>query len=195
MNNREKILETALTLFNDQGSQAVTTNHIAKAAGVSPGNLYYHFKNKKVIILHLFGEMACCYDQVVPDGDTPPIPSFEAMDTMFKQISETEWKYRFLGRELVSLMDQDPELKTAFLAKQKEQLMMIEASIVGMIALGLTRPIPEKAIKQITQIIWLICIFWNPYLALSGEPVTQERMAESMEMVKLLIEPYIISPQ
>jgi len=44
---RDLILTMALKLFNEQGSHKVTTNHIAKAMGINPGNLYYHFKNKE----------------------------------------------------------------------------------------------------------------------------------------------------
>ncbi len=40
---RGRILDAALRLFNQRGTAAVSTNHLAAAAGLSPGNLFYHF--------------------------------------------------------------------------------------------------------------------------------------------------------
>ena len=54
MNTHDRILDTALRLFNQSGTAAVSTNHIAAALGMSPGNLYYHFRNKEAIIRDLF---------------------------------------------------------------------------------------------------------------------------------------------
>lgn len=50
MKNKERIIATAIELFNNYGTKAITTNHIAKKIEISPGNLYYHFKNKFDII-------------------------------------------------------------------------------------------------------------------------------------------------
>ena len=70
MKTRDRILNAALELFNQQGERKVTTNHIAAHLDMSPGNLYYHFKNKQEIIFELFLSYEARVDQnlVVPIG-------------------------------------------------------------------------------------------------------------------------------
>ena len=42
-----KIVKTAIKLFNKGGVSNVRVQDIAVAAGISPGNLTYHYKTKK----------------------------------------------------------------------------------------------------------------------------------------------------
>ena len=65
---KTRILDTALDLFNRHGERNVTTNHIAEALGISPGNLYYHFRNKTAIVAALFQR----YRQQIWEWLTPP---------------------------------------------------------------------------------------------------------------------------
>ncbi len=50
---REQILEVAARLFYHQGFRATTLDVIADELGVTKPFIYYHFKNKRDILLHL----------------------------------------------------------------------------------------------------------------------------------------------
>ena len=50
MKTRDRILETARTLFNARRFGNVTTAELATECGISEGNLWYHFKNKRALL-------------------------------------------------------------------------------------------------------------------------------------------------
>lgn len=50
----EKLLGAARTVLLEEGAEGLTTNHIAKQAGISVGSLYQYFPNKQSIIAELF---------------------------------------------------------------------------------------------------------------------------------------------
>lgn len=47
---RDRILEQALLLFNEQGYGQVTTAALAAHCGIAEGNLWYHFKTKRALL-------------------------------------------------------------------------------------------------------------------------------------------------
>src|SRR5215211_5884456 len=103
MNTHERILATALRLFNESGTAPVSTNHIAAALGISPGNLYYHFRNKEEIIRALFEQQFARWDEVyaLPEDRMPTLADLQQL----VRISFiTAWEYRFMYRELIALL-------------------------------------------------------------------------------------------
>ncbi|KXK26092.1 MAG: Fatty acid metabolism regulator protein [candidate division WS6 bacterium OLB20] len=53
----DSIAAAAAHLFAEQGYHAVSTNHIADAAGVPIGSIYDYFKDKGDIALYLIAEI------------------------------------------------------------------------------------------------------------------------------------------
>lgn len=106
MKTKEKILLTSMDLFNRSGVMAVTTNHIAKAMEISPGNLYFHYDNKEEIIVELFKRMCKETYIVWRPARTKVASVLQLIDENF----EIYWRYRFFHREMYALRRKDEVL-------------------------------------------------------------------------------------
>lgn len=193
MTTRDKILRTATALFNERGTAAVSTNHIAEAAGISPGNLYYHFRNKQDIIRALFVEMSAYGEaefariqEEYPPGSPPGI------DATFLMIQNFNWTYRFFKRELTALVVDDPLLKEQFAAVCKAHLNLILTSIRMSIAGGMLRPMDEPEMRLFAEELWLTTLFWLNYLEVSGEEVNDATLLRGNQVMRHLISRYSV---
>lgn len=191
MSTREKILNTALTLFNKDGTGLVSTNHIAEAAGISPGNLYYHFRNKEEIIRELFERLFVATDQGfdLPVGKTPTLADLrQYVRTIYKIL----WEYRFAYRELVALLRSDPELRTRFLSVRKRGFEGFHQLFDTFLSAGIvSTPETPKAIDNLAEICWLISEFWLNSLELSGKSVNKSQMERGVQLMMQVLKPYI----
>ena len=93
-------------LFNQRGESHVTTGHIADELNISPGNLYYHFRNKDEIIHHLFAQFETCID-IEPNPITDAASAMEDLWLYLHLMFERIWAYRFLYRNLNDLLARD----------------------------------------------------------------------------------------
>lgn len=106
---RERIARISLQLFNEQGERSVSTNHIAAAADISAGNLYYHFNNKQQIVAVLFADYQARILEALlarPPAGTDVEPLRHCVTVVINAI----WDYRFIYRDLEHLVEVDPEL-------------------------------------------------------------------------------------
>jgi len=62
---KDKIIRTALGLFNNEGESLISSVDIASVMGISPGNLYYHYKGKDEIIVEIFSDFETEIRQVL----------------------------------------------------------------------------------------------------------------------------------
>src|SRR5690606_21019725 len=110
---RQRILDCSLAMFNAQGEPNVTTNHIADELEISPGNLYYHFRNKDDIIEPLVARFDARMDDALaaPDGR---LPGLEDIWLQLHLAFECIWDYRFLYRDLVEILSRNRRLRVRF---------------------------------------------------------------------------------
>jgi len=191
MTTREKILDIALALFNNDGTSAVSTNHIAEAAGISPGNLYYHFRNKEEIIRELFERLSAANDAAFAlPADT--LPTLSDLQRMVKANYKILWQYRFAHRELVALLQADSELRTRFLATRKRGFEGFNKLFNAYVTAGvLSTPANNDAISNLAEIIWMITEFWLNSLEIGGKTVDESQMERGVQLMMLILEPYI----
>lgn len=185
MKTRDRIIEAAIALFNDKGTAAVSTNHIATAVGISPGNLYYHFRNKEDILGAIYDQMDAVgfgdYQAIIAES---PAGSLEAMERTFLMIQRFNWRYRFFKRELTALILQHPQLRERHIRTHRALLKLVRHSIDSSIDLGLIRPMDETERQLFTDEIWLLTLFWLNYLEVGGEEVTDETLRRGNEVVR-----------
>ena len=127
MKTKEKILFASIELFNESGATIITTNDIAKSLSMSPGNLYFHFKNKEQIIREIFKKFSAETTQIwKPQTKLARTKkNFNIINLVDKNL-ELYWKYRFFHREMYILRKKDPELsKLWHLHLKKMSLMLI----------------------------------------------------------------------
>ena len=189
MTTRERILETALRLFNDQGSHAVTTNHIAAACDISPGNLYYHFRNKEEIIRCLFAEMEQVGFEEYKAINTGRIPDAATMEETFTMIQRFNWRYRFFKREMTALIQRDPELAERFAEVHRANLAMIQGSVEHSVKHGVLTAMTETERALFAEELWLLTLFWLNYLELGGETVNDATLARGNAVLRNAIVP------
>jgi AcrR family transcriptional regulator len=189
---KTRILETAIELFNERGTRGVTTNHIAAALGISPGNLYYHFRNKAEIIRAIFAQMHGVglreYREI---NDERGPGNMAAMEETFLMIQRFNWRFRFFKRELAALVQSDPELKAQFVVSNRQHLVIVASALDAGIAEGFLRELPARQRELLAEQIWLTALFWLNYLEVGGEEVTEATLLRGTELLRNLLLPYL----
>ena len=110
---KDKILRTALGLFNNEGEGAVSAVDIASVIGISPGNLYYHYKGKDEIIVELFADYEEEIRQVLSSPINGPLKLEDNWIYLYI-IFEEIFDFRFFYKNQSELIDRIPALRTRF---------------------------------------------------------------------------------
>ena len=194
MKTKDRIIEASLELFNTTGERNVTTNHIASHLNISPGNLYYHFRNKEEIIRHIFSKYADhmqtsyrAFDPVHPNQDGISLLT-NYLDAVFNVLSA----YSFLYDNLPVIVARDPELKQQFLKIHNKMMEKLHYFIVNLQVANVIS-MDTNDIDDLANIVKQQVTFWISYFKTSSEnsEITDKVLYTGLTRVIILFKPYV----
>ena len=188
---KNKILHSALELFNNQDSFSITTNHIAIKAKLSPGNLYYHYKNKEDILVDIYFMMSDEFEsfnsfELILSSKNP----LETVSQMYDKYGELFLKYKFLIRDIGGLLALYPKIKSEFLQRQEKRILQIESLFQYFIQLNIIE-LQENEINLRAKLNWFISSYWQ-FFSSTLDEVSEQSIKETKTIVfKIFLYPIL----
>lgn len=186
---RQRILDASLAMFNTQGEPNVTTNHIADELEISPGNLYYHFRNKDDIIEQLFAR----YEERMDNALASPsgrLPELEDIWLQLHLVFECIWDYRFLYRDLVEILSRNRRLRLRFARILKRADDRAHGVMRGLSQAGIMRASADELDAAATNVL-VLSTFWLNYSAARGDRDEQIAIRQGIVQVMMLLAPFL----
>jgi AcrR family transcriptional regulator len=195
---RQRILETSLDLFNRFGEPHITTADIADEMNISPGNLYYHFRNKDDIIGELYAALeAEITPLLVRPDDTPP--DVEDLWLLLHLLFEKMRDYRFFYRDLDEITSRNRKIAMRFASLTRRGENTVIELCRGLVMAGEMRA-TEREIAAVAFNVTLVATYWMSYQRIGahhgGDAAAGDAAAVSLDraayQVLALIAPFLV---
>ncbi|MFC0426891.1 TetR/AcrR family transcriptional regulator [Chryseobacterium scophthalmum] len=114
MKTKDKILQTALNLFNEKGYNNVTTRDIATEMKISAGNLHYHFKHSEDLIIHFFTNLKLDMDHLLENLKNIQKKDLSDLYNYTQSSCEILYTYRFIFLNFVDILRKIPAIESQY---------------------------------------------------------------------------------
>ena len=156
---KQKILNSAIELFNKRGLVNVRLQQIADESGISVGNLAYHYYSKKAIILAIDTELGEELELLLSiDQNFPSLIDFDNhLGRYFSLLN----RYSFYFLDLLEIERAYPKIHSKRMEYMEKMIMQIHEWLLLNVKNGVLKP--EKSENQYihtAESIWLIITFW-----------------------------------
>lgn len=190
MKTRDRILKTALALFNESGEAGVSLAQIAGALGISEGNLWYHFRTKRDLIAALLEALE---ERIEQNLSRPPAEagSVATYNEYTQQCFRTMWEYRFLYR--VSF---DPARERELAERRRAVTTRChhhsERIIAEMVRGKLIRATPPE-VSELATTACIIARYWLDYLQERHglEQISEADLQSGVKQIFAICRPYL----
>lgn len=188
---RERIIELSHRLFNDFGEPNVTTSMIGDEMNISPGNLYYHFRNKDEILNAIFSDFEREMDTLLALPVKRRI-SVEDAWLFLHLVFELIWKYRFIYRDLNDLLSRNRIIETHF-KRILDDSLKVALSLVGGMRDSGELAATDAEILALANTMVLVATYWLSfeYVRNPRKPIDGAAMGRGAYHAMSMVAPYL----
>ena len=193
MTTKDKIIKTAIELFNMQGTKAISTNHIAKEMDISPGNLYYHFRNKNDIIRSISNQFSSEIGSVF-QFHLDTISDFsENLTSMFNRFFKIQQSYQFLFLEGVHLTKQDHILWNNYTKLRTVLKKGYYELLSNLVKIKIMKKQSLHIIDDLLDAQWIIMWYWINHTVLDRKTYDNIQIKKGIKLSFSIIKPQLTS--
>ena len=158
---RQRILEASRLLFNRKGYANTTLAEIAAEVGIAEGNLWYHFRTKRELVIALEEQLRQAVRErraAYPSGGSIAEDYVEALLFAMSQ----KWSYRFLLRDYLQFSkDREPLRRDPDMTADFE---MIRDALERMKKEGMFRRDLPVDLDVLARSLWMVSRYWTDFL-------------------------------
>lgn len=188
---KQKILNTALELFNTLGLPKVTLRTIAKEMGISQGNLNYHYKKREDIIEALYFQLVKNIDESFKlKKESKNI--FHSLFNISDTIMTNFYDYRFIFLDFVQIMRENTKICTHYLELTKQREIQFMQLFDLLIKEGfLRKPILENEYNNLYKRTQIMSDFWISSVVINSKIISKSSISIYSELINQNIFPYL----
>ncbi|MEM7098637.1 MAG: TetR/AcrR family transcriptional regulator [Pseudomonadota bacterium] len=191
MSNRQRIIDATVELMNERGS-AVGTTQLVEHLEISPGNLYYHFRNREEILTEVLTRLQLDLDDVlILEVDEAPTPAQLAQVLIGG--AKVLWQYRFFFSSSIELVAQDKSLTDRYRQFCERGTAQVRTILTHLLASPAgAQKLKKSEINKLAEILWVLWTSWPRYAEiLAGKEGSEQQILRNHESLELALKPYL----
>lgn len=192
MQTRDRILASALNLYNLHGVSTITSRHIALDLKMSAGNLHYHFKRTEDIINALYKNLLNEFDTLFSNWEVSEIIDGTSLNAIIRKSFGITYKYRFafiyvneVAKKISTFKEDHRLLK---IRREKQFNTVFEKlSLSGHFKSNLS----EYTMSDLVTQLFIISDFYLSYNSVTQELNEADALIDYTRLIESLFFPYL----
>lgn len=173
MSTKEKIIEKALEMYNEQGVEYVGVRELAKELGLKGGNITYYFPTKFDLISELGGRLSSSNAQIIGSyGDKSMYNYLQ----MHKELYHNQYKYRSLVVSLPLLLKQNKGFRSQYDENQKARKSAMYNELKYLYESGYIKGAKMETLDAVLHSVIMIGRLWVIEANLDKEVIVEQEV-------------------